>query len=124
MVEAIKMMTENKVDLGSIQIHKKVIADIAAAALGEIDGAKLAPKDLLNQFLEVLGQRTCPGIAVTVDKDDQVTIELKVTIRYGINIPDIARQIQDVVRLAVEKTTDIHLREVNVNVQGIERGNA
>ena len=116
------MMTENKVDLGSIQIHKKVIADIAAAALGEIDGAQLAPKDLLNQFLEVLGQKKCPGINVTVDKDEQVTIELKVTIRYGINIPDIARQIQDVVRLAVEKTTDIHLREVNVNVQGIERG--
>ena len=115
-------MTENKVDCGSIQIHKKVIGEIAAAALGEIDGVKLPPKDLLNQFLEVLGQKNCPGINVTVDKDDQVTIELKVTIRYGINIPDIARQIQDVVRLAVEKTTDIHLREVNVNVQGIERG--
>jgi len=117
-------MTENKVDLGSIQIHKKVIGEIAAAALGEIDGVHLAPKDLLNQFLEILGQKNCPGIDVTVDKNDQVTIELKVTIRYGINIPDIARQIQDVVRLAVEKTTDIHLREVNVNVQGIERGKA
>ena len=117
-------MTENKVDCGSIQIHKKVIGEIAAAALGEIDGVQLASKDLLNQFLEILGQKNCPGINVTVDKDGQVTIELKVTIRYGINIPDIARQIQDVVRLAVEKTTDIHLREVNVNVQGIERGNA
>ena len=117
-------MTENKVDLGSIQIHKKVIAEIAAAALDEIDGVHLAPQDWLNQFREILGQKNCPGIEVTVDKDDQVTIELKVIIRYGINIPDIARQIQDVVRLAVEKTTDIHLREVNVNVQGIERGNA
>lgn len=117
------MMTENnKVDLGSIQIHKKVIGEIAAAALEEIDGAKLPPKNMLHQFLETVGQKRCPGIEVTVDKNDQVTIEMKVFIRYGINIPDIARQIQDVVRLAVEKTTDIHLREVNVNVQGIERG--
>ena len=115
-------MTENKVDLGSIQIHKKVIGEIAAAALDEVDGAHLAPKDLWHQFLEMAGPKNCPGIDVTVDKDNQVTIELKVTIRYGINIPDIARQIQDVVRLAVEKTTDIHLREVNVHVQGIERG--
>ena len=116
------MMTENKIDLGSIQIHKKVIGEIAAAALDETDGVHLAPKDLWNQFLGMIGQKNCPGIDVTVDKDEQVTIELKVTIRYGINIPDIARQIQDVVRLAVEKTTDIHLREVNVNVQGTERG--
>ena len=116
------MMTENKVDLGSIQIHKKVIAEIAAAALGEIDGVHLIPKDFLARFLETLGQRNCQGIEVAVDKNDQVTIELKVIIRYGINIPDVARQIQDVVRLAVEKTTDIHLGEVNVNVQGIERG--
>lgn len=118
------MMTENKIDLGSIQIHKKVIGEIAAAALGEIDGVHLAPQDALNRFLEILGQKNCSGIEVAVDKNDQVTIELKVLIRYGINIPDIARQIQDVVRLAIEKTTDIHLREVNVNVQGIERGNA
>ena len=116
------MISQNKVDLGSIQIHKKVIADISAAALGEIDGVHLAPKDFGNQILELFGQRNSPGIAVTVDKNNQVTIEMKVTVRYGINIPDIARQIQDVVRLAVERTTDVHLREINVNVQGIERG--
>ena len=118
------MMTENKVDLGSIQIHKKVIGEIAAAALDEIDGVHLSPKAPWNQFFEILGKKKCQGIEVAIDKYDQVTIELKVTVRYGINIPDMARQVQDVVRLAVEKTTDIHLREVNVNIQGIERGKA
>ena len=120
-------MTENKVDLGSIQIHKKVIGEIAAAALDEIDGVHCAPKGPTHQLFEAFGKKATPGIVVTIDKDAQVTIELKVYVRYGINIPDAARQIQDVVRLAVERTTDVHLREVNVNVQGIaaiERGKA
>ena len=116
------MIPQNKIDLGSIQIHKKVIADIAAAALGEIDGVYLAPKNFANQMLELFVIRNFPGIIVAVDKNNQVTIEMKVFVRYGLNIPDIARQVQDVVRLAVERATDVHLREVNVNVQGIERG--
>lgn len=116
------MIHDNKIDLGSIQIHKKVIADIAAAALMEIDGVQLMPKDLSNKLFDAIGQKNSPGVIVTVDKNNQVSIELKVYIRYGINIPDIARLIQDGVRNAVERTTDIHLREVNVNVQGIERG--
>ena len=116
------MIPQNKIDLGSIQIHKKVIADIAAAALGDIDGVYLAPKNFANQMLELFVPRNSPGIMVAVDKNNQVTIEMKVCVRYGLNIPDIARQVQDVIRLAVERTTDVHLREVNVNVQGIERG--
>ena len=116
------MIPENKVDLGSIQIHKKVIGEIAAAALNEIDGVHLAPKHVGNQVLELFGQKVTPGIIVTVDKNNQVTVEMKVYVRYGINIPDIARQVQDVIRVAIERTTDVHLREVNVNVQGIERG--
>ncbi len=116
------MMTDNKIDLGSIQIHKKVIGEIAAAALGEIDGVHLPPQNPVCHFLETLGKRNSCGVSVLIDKSGQVTIDLKVYVRYGVNIPDIARQIQDVVRLAVERTTDIHLREVNVNVQGIERG--
>ena len=116
------MIHDNKVDLGSIQIHKKVVADIAGAALSEIEGAHLGPKSLGQQFLEIFSPKSSPGIIVTLDKNGQVSIELMVYINYGINIPDIARQIQDVVRVAVERTTDIHLREINVNVQGIERG--
>ena len=116
------MIPEQRVDLGSVQIHKKVIGEIAAAALSEIDGVHLVPRDWRYQILELFGRKECPGIHVTVDKNNQVAIELKVYIRYGINIPDMAHQIQESVRQAVERTTDVHLKEVNVNVQGIERG--
>ena len=116
------MIDSSRVDLGSIQIHKKAIADLTFSALSEIDGVSLIPKDALNKLLEYLGEKRYPGIAVTIDKNSQVTIEVKICVRYGINIQDIARQIQEAVRTAVERTVDITLKEICVNIHGIERG--
>jgi len=116
------MMDFNRVDLGSVQIHKKAIADLAVTALAEINGVRLVPPDLKTKILKSLGQETYPGVVVSVDKNNQVTVELRVVVRYGISIPDIARQIQETVRNAIERTVDISLKDINVNVQGIERG--
>lgn len=116
------MRPDNRVDLGPIQIHKKVIADIAYHAVHEIDGVTLIPYDMRSMVYEFLGQKTRPGIAVTVDANHQVSMEVKVLIRYGLNIPEIAGQIQDAVRTAIERSVDVALKDISVNVQGIERG--
>ena len=117
------MIDSSRVDLGSIQFHKKAIADLTYSALNEIDGVSLIPKDIVSKILEYLGNKKYPGIVVTIDKNSQVAIEVKVCVRYGINIQDIARQIQEAVRTAVERTVDITLKDISVNVHGIERGN-
>lgn len=115
------MIEDQKVDLGSVQIHKKVLADITFSAISEIEGVKLIPQDLTSKFLRLFKTNNYSGIIVTVDKNNQVSIEVKVCIRYGINIPDIARNVQDAIRAAVEKIADINLKDVNINIQGIQR---
>ena len=117
------MIESNRVDLGSIQIHKKAIADLTFSALSDIEGVSLIPKNIVDKALEYLGEKKYSGIIVSIDKSGQVSIEVRVCVRYGINIQDIARQIQDAVRTAVERTVDITLKEISVNVHGIERGN-
>jgi uncharacterized alkaline shock family protein YloU len=115
-------MDDGKIEFGSIQIHKKVLADIAASVIKDIDGVTIAPKDPWTKVRESFGRKNYNGIEVTIDKDNQVSIAAKVCVRYGIYIPDIARQVQDSVRRAIERTTDISLRDVNINIQSIERG--
>jgi uncharacterized alkaline shock family protein YloU len=114
-------MRDNTVDLGAVQIHKKVIGDIAAAAIKEIPGVELATFGLAGYFAELCGYKNYPGVKVTVDPDHQIALEIRVIIQYGMNIPTIARQIQDVIQDAVESALDIHLREINVNIHAIER---
>ena len=116
-------MNENtNVDLGSIKIHKKVIAEIALSAIQNIKGVSLVPRNFIGNLCELLGLKDFPGISVTVDKNNQVTVEVKIRVDYGLSVLDIARQTQDVIRESIEKTVDIDLTDVNVNIQGVERG--
>ena len=117
------MRDDDKIDIGLVQVHKKVIGDIAVSALKDIDGVKLAESELVGKIFALFGHKHFPAVIVNIDKDNQATVEIKVIVRYGMHVGDVSRQIQDMVRVAVERMLGIHLKEVNVNIQGIERGN-
>lgn len=115
------MNHEQEIDLGTVQVHKRAIADIACSAIRDIDGVRLIENDFKDSLRELLGYKYYSGIVVTVDENNQVSIELKIVVRYGLNVPEIAREVQDVVRLAIEKTVDLNLKDITVNIQGVER---
>lgn len=111
----------NRVDMGAVKIHKKVIADIVATAVSEVPGVSLSTSDPWAGIKGLLGCGSVPGVVVKIDDSNQVTIEARVNVRYGIGLPDVARQIQETIRVAIEKTVDIDLKDVNVSIQGIDR---
>jgi uncharacterized alkaline shock family protein YloU len=116
-------MRENqKLDDGSIQIHKKVLADIILSVVRETDGVRLVNQSFLSKFARLLKRNIFSGISVFIDKENDVSIEASISVRYGVNIPDISRQLQESIREAIEKTTDIQLKDVHINVQQIEGG--
>jgi len=43
-----------------------------------------------------------------------------VVVCYGSKIPDIAWQIQKNVRKAIEELTGLHVKSVNVNIEGVQ----
>ena len=110
-----------KVDLGNVHIHKKVIGDIAAASLQEIPGVNLASFGLLGILCDAFGYKNFPGVYVTIDPAREISLEIRVDVNYGVNIPLIARQIQDKVQAAVEQSLDIQLKEINVSIQSVAK---
>ena len=111
-----------EIDLGVVHIHKNVVADIVASTVADVDGVELVSKTFAENCIELFGKKIVSGVTVNVDENNDVSVDLRVVVRYGMNIPDIGRHIQDVVRSIVQKTVDISLKEINVNIQGIERG--
>jgi len=111
-----------KVDLGSIQIHRYVIADIAANAIAELKGMRLATDDPWGRVQRFLGLKKQPAIRVVVYQNNQVDVNVKVAIDYGLNIPEMAQRAQDLIREAIERAGDIDLKDININIRGIERG--
>ncbi len=115
------MKRDEKIDLGSVQVHKKVFAEIISSAMDEVEGVSLIQKNLGNKVGEMFGRKDFPGIEIKVEDGDEVTLEVQILVRYGMNIPDAARQVQRTIKSAIDKTLDINLKDINVNVQGIER---
>ena len=116
------MRPENKVNLGIIQVHTNVIADICAAAIADIDGVTLSRNETLEGLYSIFGARTNTAVDVRMDPSGQVSVVVRANVRYGINLAEISRRIQDSVMTAVEKMADINLRDVDVSIQGIQMG--
>ena len=114
-----------QIELGAIHYEPRVIADITKAAVEETEGVTLIPQDFSDSILEFVGIKRLSGVDVKIDNlQNAVSLDVKIRVRYGLNIPDIARQVQDIVRDRFDQLTDIDLKDVNVKVHGIERGKA
>jgi len=109
-------------DLGAVKIHKEVIAAIASIAISETEGAIKLKSDLKSSLSEFLGKKDYPGISVIFDKFNHVKLEVRLNVKYGYHIPDVAAKAQENIRSSIEKMTDLDITDINVNIQGIERG--
>lgn len=114
-------MEETKTDLGTVRIHKKVIASIASLAASEIQGVKGTGKSFGFSLYQLLGKKIAPGIRVEIDRNNEVKIEIPLVIKYGYNLPSVANKVQENVQAALEKMTNLSIKDININVLGIER---
>ena len=112
---------ESRTDLGAIRIHKDVIASIASLASLEVEGVKKIGGDLKASIYELLGRKAQRGIRVEIDRNDEVKLNIPLVVKYGYNITDIARSVQDSIQQSLEKMTNLTIKEINVNVQRIEK---
>jgi len=113
---------ESRTDFGTIRIHKNVIASIAAISAMEIDGVKRVGGSLRSGIFELIGHKSGAGIKVEIDKHEEVKVEVPIVIKYGFNVPEVANKVQESIRAAMEKMTNLAIKDIDVNVQGIERG--
>ena len=112
---------ESRTDLGTIKIHKNVIASIASISAMQIEGVKRVGGNFKSGLIELIGKKLLPVVNVEINKNEEVKINIPLVIKYGFNIPDIASKVQENVRNSLEKMTNLSIKDVNINVQGIER---
>ena len=67
---------------------------------------------------DVFGKRMSKGIKVDAG-EKSTKIDVNIIVEYGARIPEIAYEIQNRVKKAVESMTGLKVLEVNVHVQGV-----
>lgn len=114
---------ESRTELGLIRVHKKAISSVASIAACEIEGVKKLGGDIRRFFFEAIGRNKPTGsINVDIDSNGEVKIDIPVIVKYGYNVAEVASQVQESVRKGLEHATNLTIKDININVQGIERG--
>ena len=114
--EEIAISTETN----EIKIANDVVAVIAGVAVSEVPGVSEMAGGFAGGITEVLSgkKNLAKGIKVEVgDKDTK--IDVNIIVEYGVRIPDVAFEIQNRVKKAVETMTGLNVSSVNIHIQGI-----
>lgn len=76
--------------------------------------------DLQAGISEVLSGKKNLAKGIKVEKTENIAkIDVNIIVEYGSRIPDVAFEIQNRVKKAVEGMTGFKVEEVNVHVQGV-----
>ena len=107
-------------DNNEIKIADDVVAVIAGVAVSEVSGVADMAGGFAGGITEVLSgkKNLAKGIKVEVGEKD-TKIDVNIIVEYGVRIPDVAFEIQNRVKKAVETMTGLNVVEVNVHVQGV-----
>lgn len=110
---------EEMTEESGIKIADDVVAVIAGKAASEVTGVYSMAGGFAGGITEVFGKKNfSKGIKVDVQEED-VKIDVNIIVEYGVRIPDVAFEIQNRVKKAVESMTGLNVLEVNVHVQGV-----
>ena len=108
-----------KAENGSINISEHVISTMVRTAITEIDGVAGISNTAGAELAELIGIKTVSkGIKVQI-VDDTIKVDAVILVRYGCNIVNVAKEVQNSVTEAVQAITGIDKAEVNVHVSGV-----
>lgn len=115
----VKQETTNEQE--SLQISNDVIAVIAGVAVSEVSGVASMAGGFAGGISEVLSGKKNMAKGIKVEKtESKIKIDVNIIVEYGTRIPDVAFEIQNRVKKAVENMTGMNVEEVNVHVQGVD----
>lgn len=112
---------ENKEgEVSTIQISDDVVSVIAGKAVAEAPGVYAMAGGFAGGITEVLSGKKNLSKGIKVDVGEKETkIDVNIIVEYGTRIPDVAFDIQNRVKSAVEGMTGLKVVAVNVHVQGV-----
>ena len=123
--EVLELDSEIKTENEGIKISDDVVAVIAGVAVSEVPGVAGMAGGFAGGITEVLSGKKNLAKGIKVDiSDNEVKIDVNIIVEYGSRIPDVAFEIQNRVKKAVENMTGLTVEEVNVHVQGVNTDTA
>ena len=104
---------------GSIHISEDVIVTLVKSTVSEIEGVAGLSNTAGSELAELIGLKTVTKGVKVQFIDGKILADVIITVVYGCNIVNVAREVQEKVMSLVQASTGIDNAEVNVHVSGI-----
>ncbi|WP_297079216.1 Asp23/Gls24 family envelope stress response protein [uncultured Enterococcus sp.] len=119
MVEETNLVLDANQELGEIVIAPEVIEVIIGIAAAKVEGVYAMRGSFTNNVNELLGRSAHrKGVHLTIDEAG-IKVDLYSYMKYGVSVPKVAMEIQQIVKQQVLFMTDVVLSEVNVHVLAV-----
>lgn len=115
-----KVNETNKMNtLGEIEVAPEVLEVIAGIAANEVDGVHAMQGKFTQKMKNVFGKTNHKKGIHLVSDEEGLKVEIYCYFNFGVNVPEVAKTIQQRVREQVLHMTDIELAEVNIHIADI-----
>lgn len=116
------MNAKSGIELGRVKIHHEAISTIASHIVSSVPGVIRMSGSIVENIAEKLGKKN-PDKGIRTDiLGEEVKIDVSIIVRFGAKIPEVSWLIQKNVRKAIEEMTGLHVKSVNVNIEGVQMG--
>ena len=115
------MQSKSRNEMGVIGIENEVIARLAGTIAMECYGVVgMAARNIRDGLVGLLKlESLSKGVRLeTVDEGDLI-INLHIIVEYGTNIGAIAQTLMDNIRYKIQDSVGLHVREVNIFIEGV-----
>ena len=117
---SIPTVSEDSNSLGDIRINHSVVASIVRLAALEISGVAAVGGGFVDGIAEIFSKKGDErGVRVEEDEAGDYQIEIRVILRFGVELAAVATQIQQRISEQVEKMTSKNVSRVNVVIDGV-----
>ena len=104
---------------GSINISEEVISSLVRASIIEVEGVAGLSNTVGAEIAELIGLKTLTKGVKVCFADGIIMVDTVITVLYGYNIVNVAKNVQDKVQTLLVSTTGIEKAQVNVHVAGV-----
>ena len=106
---------------GTVSFATDVVATIAGLAATEVEGVSSMSSQnsgIADMFARKNSRNFTKGVRIDLD-GNKVTVDITIVVEYGSPVPDVARNIQENVKKAIETMSGLDVHAVDVHVSGV-----
>ncbi|NBB79067.1 MAG: Asp23/Gls24 family envelope stress response protein [Verrucomicrobia bacterium] len=116
----IPTLSEESNTLGDIRINHSVVASIVRLAALEVAGVAAVGGGFVDGIAEIFSKKSDErGVRVEEDEGGDYRIEIRVVLRFGVELAAVAGEMQQRIAKQVEKMTSKSVARVNVIIDGV-----